>query len=378
VGADSSEGYFSTQGDMVTLKYNNNGSLLWSKIYNGGFGSDKGDCIIADSAGNAYVTGRSRGNGTRTDIVTIKYNPNGDSLWVKRFNGTMDSTDFPVTIALDRFQNVYVAGNSLVTGNKNKLITLKYTNSGSLAWSKLFTGVVDSSDYATGYGPCMLIDTLLNVYITGWSTGNGTGQDAIMTKYLQPPFFDPSNLTATGVSLNRINLSWNDNSYTETKFRIERSTNAGTNWILRDSVNANVTAYADTGLAANTIYYYRLFASNQAGNSGYSNMAFDTTLNVTGIKQISGNIPKLFKLYLNYPNPFNPSTRLRFDIPKEALTRLTVYDITGRKVSELVDKQLTAGAYEVLFDASNLSSGAYFYKIEAGTFSDVKKMVLIK
>ncbi|MCX6641501.1 MAG: T9SS type A sorting domain-containing protein [bacterium] len=90
------------------------------------------------------------------------------------------------------------------------------------------------------------------------------------------------------------------------------------------------------------------------------------------------NVPRQFALYPNNPNPFNPTTAIRFDLPRNALVKLQIFDISGRLVSSLVDGQVTAGAHEVTFDASRLASGLYFYRIQAGEFTAVNKMVLMK
>ena len=96
-----------------------------------------------------------------------------------------------------------------------------------------------------------------------------------------------------------------------------------------------------------------------------------------GIGQ-NGEIPVRFELLQNYPNPFNPSTSIKYSIPSNSVVKLTVFDALGRKVKTLVDENKSAGSYEVSFDASNFASGLYFYKIEAGNFTDVKKMILVK
>jgi streptogramin lyase len=90
------------------------------------------------------------------------------------------------------------------------------------------------------------------------------------------------------------------------------------------------------------------------------------------------NTPTDFVLYQNYPNPFNPSTTISFSIPSSAFTSLKVYDILGNEVAALVEEEKSAGNYEVSFDASFLSSGTYFYRLSAGSFTEVKKMILIK
>jgi len=145
---------------------------------------------------------------------------------------------------------------------------------------------------------------------------------------------------------------------------------------------ANITSYSDTGLTPSTIYHYRVFAYNQAGVSPYSNVSFDTTLSLTSITQTGTEIPEVFKLYNNYPNPFNPVTKIKFDIPavsgNSVPVKIAVYNLLGEEVTLLADKQMQPGRYEVNFDASMYSTGVYFYRIQAGEFTDVKKMILVK
>ena len=109
-------------------------------------------------------------------------------------------------------------------------------------------------------------------------------------------------------------------------------------------------------------------------------VGFDTANNcmMTGIKNVGTEVPKDFLLYQNYPNPFNPTTTIKFSIIKSAYVELKVYDITGKEVSTLVSDPYLAGTYQVDFNASNLSSGIYFYRLVAGDFSMTKKMILIK
>jgi hypothetical protein len=90
-------------------------------------------------------------------------------------------------------------------------------------------------------------------------------------------------------------------------------------------------------------------------------------------------IPTAFMLEPNYPNPFNPTTVIRYDIPKQSTVEIIVFDILGRKVQPLVNNELKQpGRYEVTFNAGNLPSGVYFYRITAGDFVSTKKMLLIK
>lgn len=80
----------------------------------------------------------------------------------------------------------------------------------------------------------------------------------------------------------------------------------------------------------------------------------------------------------NYPNPFNPSTTIKFSIPQRGLAKLVIYDINGRIIATPVNTDLNVGSYDIFFDASNLSSGIYFYRLESGSFVETKKMLMIK
>lgn len=99
---------------------------------------------------------------------------------------------------------------------------------------------------------------------------------------------------------------------------------------------------------------------------------------VIGINQISTIIPEKFFLYQNFPNPFNPSTKIKFEIPQNDFVGLTVYDIRGKIVEELVNARLSAGIFETNFSAKNLSSGIYFYQLKTSSFVQTKKMTLVK
>lgn len=103
-----------------------------------------------------------------------------------------------------------------------------------------------------------------------------------------------------------------------------------------------------------------------------------TVTPATGVNTILSNIPESFSLNQNFPNPFNPSTKIKFNIAKAGLTKLSVFDLSGKEVSTLVNENLSAGSYSVNFNAINISSGVYFYKLQAEGFTEIKKMTLLK
>jgi len=99
---------------------------------------------------------------------------------------------------------------------------------------------------------------------------------------------------------------------------------------------------------------------------------------LTTIDDQKKNSPTKYEVYQNYPNPFNPSTTISYQIPSESFVTLKVYDLLGRELEVLVREEKTAGFYNIKYDATNLSSGIYFYTIRAGDFIQTKKFILLK
>jgi len=126
---------------------------------------------------------------------------------------------------------------------------------------------------------------------------------------------------------------------------------------------------------------YNSWTDNRIGGTGFDIWAnvldWDNPVGIND-EDIS-EMPSAYKLNQNYPNPFNPSTTIEFTLPKSEFVSLKVYNILGEEIAAVVDnKLLRAGSHTCRFDGSNLASGVYVYKIEAGEFQNVKKMVLIK
>ena len=96
------------------------------------------------------------------------------------------------------------------------------------------------------------------------------------------------------------------------------------------------------------------------------------------VEDISGILPATFNLEQNYPNPFNPSTKINFSVPAAGVVTIDVFNAVGQKVASLVNEQMNAGNYSADFNAVNLPSGIYFYKMTATNFSSTRKMILMK
>jgi len=146
------------------------------------------------------------------------------------------------------------------------------------------------------------------------------------------------------------------------------TTNAGDNWTFQNSGTlSNIRGIwfinRDTGFAV--------------GDNGVILKTYNRGVMV-GVNNFSEVIPDKFNLHQNFPNPFNPATEIQFDLPEAAFVTLKVYDITGKEVAELLSERRETGHYSIMFNASKLSSGVYYFKLEAGTFSSVKKMIVLK
>ena len=133
--------------------------------------------------------------------------------------------------------------------------------------------------------------------------------------------------------------------------------------------------FVDASPVGGTENFYRVITLDVHGNRSLPSP--QTSVTVTGVDE-AHSLPTEYALGQNFPNPFNPMTAIKYVIPEEVNVRLIVSDVLGREVAALVDELKPANRYEVNFDASNLPSGMYFYKLQAGKFLDVKKMILMR
>ncbi|MCL4548364.1 MAG: fibronectin type III domain-containing protein [Bacteroidetes bacterium] len=188
----------------------------------------------------------------------------------------------------------------------------------------------------------------------------------------------PVAIAATNITTSGFTANWNA-STGATNYWVDVSTTDDFSNVLASYNNksvGNVTTHIIISLTPNTTYYFRVCASNSSSTSPYSNTITVTT-NVTGVDDLL-NLPTRFDLSQNYPNPFNPITTIKYQIPEETFVGIKVYNLLGSEVTTLVNEMRTVGTYEVKFNASQLTSGIYIYKIQAGQFSQMKKMVLVK
>jgi len=180
-----------------------------------------------------------------------------------------------------------------------------------------------------------------------------------------------SNIITTPYSnCDGISLDRNDNVYISTW---------GIQSVVRYDINFANPPVIVAGSLSNPadIYVNRITDTLAVPNAGNSTVGLFHLDIPTGISQVSG-IANSFELHQNYPNPFNPSTNLEFGISDLGFVSLKIYDLLGKEVTTLVNEVLSPGTYKYTFDASDLSSGIYYYKMEAEGFSETKRMTLLK
>ena len=172
-------------------------------------------------------------------------------------------------------------------------------------------------------------------------------------------------ITWTGVNVNNV--------------KIELTTDNGTNWSTVIGSTPNTGTYSWTVAAQDSTDECLIRITNV--DNGFVYDVSDATFTIdiiSTIKEMLEGIPTEFDLVQNYPNPFNPNTRISYAVPETAPVSIIVYDLTGQEIAVLVSAVKEAGTYELSFDASNLASGVYIYRMIAGDFSSVKKMNVLK
>ncbi len=215
----------------------------------------------------------------------------------------------------------------------------------------------------------------LNQYVyTHWSNGGDTTQTITVNSIL--------NLTA----------------FYKIQYRLVLNSSIGNSFggnVFYDSASsATFGVLSRIFVSGGTTYYFRGWTGTGVGSyTSPDSTGLDSAVTVTmgnpfteaarwtttiGINQISSLVPEKFNLYNNYPNPFNPVTIIKFDIAKNQPVRIVVFDILGKEISTLINQSLPPGSYSIDFDAGNLTSGMYFYRIETAGYVKTNRMVLVK
>ena len=175
-----SDGGLSSRSDYATVKYYPNGDTAWVRRYTGpGADSDEPLDLAVDDSGNAYVTGHSHSNQTGWDYLTIKYQSNGDTAWVRRYDGTNNYKDSAMAIVVDSRGNVYITGSNYGNGTGLDFVLIKYSPDGDSIWERRYNGTGNSNDYAKA----LAIDNSDNLYVTGYAKNSAGSYDLVTVKY---------------------------------------------------------------------------------------------------------------------------------------------------------------------------------------------------
>ena len=331
--------YGSSNSDYNIVKYSSAGNLIWSRRYTGMGGyDDRIVDMVVDVNNNIYVTGWSGGLDTTYDIVTIKYNSYGDSLWMRRYSGISGSNQFAVSMVYNNFDKIFVTGRQT---NQNSpygdIITIAYDTDGNQLWSHLYDGSFSGDDAPAS----MAINSESEIFIVGKTMGQDKNYDFIIIKY-----------DSTG------NIKW------QTDF----STLPGCNDEAVDIAIDNNNNVIVTGISK--------------GNNWSIISTIKYSKLETNVIENLNNVPDFIKLEQNYPNPFNSETTIHFHLPnsnQKKWVSLSLYNITGQRIKTILDSPLTHGDYYISINADELASGTYIYHLKtADGYSLSKKMVILK
>jgi hypothetical protein len=314
----------------------------WVRRYDGSLSTDdEARAIAVDDSGYIYVTGSIYNSGSGNDYGTIKYDPQGDTVWVRSYNGSGNDYDYTRDIVLDRSGNIYVTGQSTGSGSGKDYITIKYHPNGDTAWIRIYVGPSNGNDVATA----IAVDGSNYVYVTGYSDSTGTDQDYVTIKY---------------------------------------NPNGDTAWVRRYNGPGNGYDQAFS-LALDSSGNVYVTGESQGDGTDYDYCTIKYFQTPSDVKDETGDreSPSEFDLSQNYPNPFNPTTKIEFTLAKSGFVTLQIYDILGREVRTLVSEALSSGYKSVIWDGKNddgkdVASGVYFYQSRVGDFSEPKKMLLLK
>ena len=375
--------------DMYIIKCDSSGTKIWDNNYTGASDDDYPVAIDVTPGGTAYPLLQSFNFfGTQTqDITTIQFLSNGVQNWFSNYNGPGNEDDYPTSIKVDELENQYVCGTT-DAGPNNDMVAMKQNIYGTRLWVITYNGTANGNDTAVS-------ETWLPngfVAVTGKSKEllNSTIVDAIVTMLIDSgtivwtnKFYGSDNL---GASPSQMITDAQGNIYicgfenltggTTNGCTIKYDINGSLLWNISYDAGANLNdKFNSITLDNNNDILVTGQTFTSVANSNYVTVKYGNIS--TGISS-NTDIVKDFYLFQNYPNPFNPTTIIKYQLPNTSHVSLEVYDVLGNEIVILVNEERPAGTYEIQFDASNLSSGTYFYKLKAAEFFETNKMILLK
>ncbi|HET6272371.1 MAG TPA: M1 family aminopeptidase [Bacteroidota bacterium] len=224
--------------------------------------------------------------------------------------------------------------------------------------------------YRFGRQPLTLtFDPNNNIVLKQGTTGTGS---TLVTPVLASPATGTPNLDPP------VQLSWNIVP-SATTYRLQVAIDSLFTSILIDDSTLTDTSFAAASVVPNTKHFWRVNAKNGGGTTAWSPVwNFTTTVFNDVVERLGDRIPATYALAQNYPNPFNPATSIRFELPHAGDVSLRIYSMIGEEVATLVNGNLTAGVYTARWDAGNVASGMYFYRIQASVYTATRKLLLLR
>ncbi len=388
------------------------GPLAWSYRYDSWISAtqqstsiEEGKSLCFQQVGGVYgVAARTNfysKSTTAWDPMVVKLSYTGNVIWKKvyRFNITnpnyYPSSEPTKIIPMTDGGFIVVGFTNSILQNGSHILVFRVASNGTLMWSSSY-----GTTAASHWGTSVVLDGN-NVVVSGYRR-QANAQDALMMKIpitggapVWTRIWDPQANTETGYDIIRSNQSTASFGYAVTG---DVSLNSQDGFIWRTNANGlldsstcnNSTTLSrivndirlDSFLLIRVAKTCKDFTPTILTTNYRENTICLGTFAVLPEEEVNNDNPveevDSYGLSQNYPNPFNPSTTIRFQIPVEGNVSVKVYDISGKMVAELVNDFKQKGSHSVQFNAANLSSGAYYYRIDANGFTDIKKMLLVK
>ncbi len=379
------KGYFEGAGlsDVWLIKTDASGDTLWTKIF-GGTWSDEGYSVQQTTDGGYIITGHTMSFGAGFyDVWLIKTNANGDTLWTKTFGGTNYDSGFSTQQTTDGGYIITGYTTSFGTGSSDVWL-IKTNATGDTLWTNTFGGTRGDIGYSVqqtidgGYVITGTKDYLESGVSDLWLIKTNATGDTLWTKTFS------GNLECWGNSVQQTS----DGGYIVTGYKDYRESPVCDLWLIKtDASGDTLWTKILSGIpcaGGNSV--------QQTTDGGYIITGFTSFSSPQEVwlikiapdptntdKDNSINVPGNYVLNQNYPNPFNSSTKISYSVSSSTFININVYDLLGKVIKTLVNDYKQAGDYSVNFDAGNLSSGVYFYKLKIdNNFVATQKMLLLR